>query len=155
MFPAAWRREFGEEFAEVLERGPVGPGVVLNVMLSAVGERLRGDGTEYAAHYDRTTKVVSGVVVGVMVAMPLIAGWWLAVASALVIGLSYANSPRGYSLGDGEFRVKRLAGDVVFPLARVRVVSGVDLQGSERLWGSGGLFGYYGVFWSRALGRTR
>ena len=118
----------------------------------------------FGARYDRLTKIVSAVVVVLLVAVPLMAmrtrvvAVFAALATAAVIGLSFAFSPRGYEISGGAFRVKRLIGDVVFPLDRLRFVreaTAADFWGCVRLWGSGGLFGYYGWFWSKALGRSR
>jgi hypothetical protein len=40
MYPRAWRERYGEEFATLLEDGPGGPGAALNVMVTALGERI-------------------------------------------------------------------------------------------------------------------
>jgi len=82
----------------------------------------------------------------------------LALVSVAVIALAYAYSPRSFEISDGTFRVKRLVGDVVFPLTSLRFVrdaNPADFRGIVRLWGSGGLFGYYGLFWSKALGKSK
>ena len=118
----------------------------------------------FGAGYDRLTKIVSGVAVVGLIAVPVVAmragavAVFIALVSATVIALSFAFSPRGYEISGGALRVKRLIGDVVFPLDRlqfVRYATAADFRGSVRLWGSGGLFGYYGWFWSKALGRSR
>ena len=115
---------------------------------------------EFGATYDQSTKVVSACVLALLVAVAFLArgAWWAPIFAVAVFALSFAYSPRGYAISGGSFRVKRLAGDVVFPLDRLRFVryaTSADLWGSVRLWGSGGLFGYYGWYWSRALGRAR
>jgi len=175
IYPASWRREFGAEFEELLQHGPLSLPVVLNITAGALNERvvdvvrrLSGGGEmadgAFDARYDRLTKIVSALAVALLVAVPVMAlqaGWIGVVAalgSAAVLALSFAFSPRGYEISSGAFRVKRLAGDVVFPLDRLRFVrdaTAADFWGSVRLWGSGGLFGYYGWFWSKALGRSR
>ena len=118
----------------------------------------------FGAHHDRMTRIISGGVVMVLVAIPLIAmrSGVVAVIEALVsvtvIALAYAFSPRGFEVSNGAFRVKRLAGDVVFPLTNLRFVRNAnpaDFRGCVRLWGNGGLFGYYGWFWSKSLGKSR
>ncbi len=118
----------------------------------------------FGARYDRLTKMVSAAVVVLLVAVPLVAagsGWiaaLVALFSAAVLALSFAFSPRGYEISGEALRVRRLAGDVVFPLHRLRFLrhaTAWDFWGCVRLWGSGGLFGYYGWFWSKALGRSR
>ena len=173
-YPAAWRREFGAEFEDVLRRLPLSVPVVLNVFAGGISQRLTNmvqlmtGGSEVpngglAARYDQLTKIVSVTLLALLIAVPVMAMPAGAVAviaafgSVLVIGLSYAYSPRGYEISGGEFRIKRLIGDVVFPLERLRFVratTDADFWGSVRLWGSGGLFGYYGWFWSKALGRS-
>ena len=80
----------------------------------------------------------------------------LAVFSLLVLILAFAYSPRGYVISDRAIAVKRLIGDVVVPMENVREArrsDAGDLRGCIRLWGSGGLFGYYGLFTTTRLGR--
>jgi hypothetical protein len=175
MYPAAWRREFGAEFEELLQRWPLSAPVMVNVIASALSEhvinlfrRISGGGEmaerTFGAHYDRLTKIVSAGAVMLLVAVPVMAmragavAVFVALVSATVIALSFAFSPRGYVISGGEFRVKRLIADVVFPLDELRFVrdaTTADFRGCVRLWASGGLFGYYGWFWSKALGRSR
>ena len=79
-------------------------------------------------------------------------------ASVAVMALAFAFSPRDFEISSGTFRVKRLIGDVVFPLTSLRFVrdtTPADFKGCVRLWASGGLFGYYGWFWSKALGKSK
>jgi hypothetical protein len=175
MYPAAWRREFGAEFEELLQRWPLSVPVMVNVIASALSEhvinlfrRMPGGGgmtdRTFSARYDRLTKIVSAGAVLLLVAVPVMAmragvvAVFVALMSATVIALSFAFSPRGYEISGGEFRVKRLIADVVFPLSELRFVrdaTAADFRGCVRLWASGGLFGYYGWFWSKALGRSR
>jgi hypothetical protein len=74
----------------------------------------------------------------------------------LLIGLAYAYSPRGYVLAGEAIVVKRLIGNIRVPLADIREIrAGTpdDFTGCVRLWGSGGLFGYYGLFRTARLGK--
>ena len=74
----------------------------------------------------------------------------------VVFLLSYAYSPRAYSVSNGAIIVKRLIGNVRVPPENLRVLRKIekdDLRGCMRLWGSGGLFGYYGLFRTSKLGR--
>ncbi|MBV8897530.1 MAG: hypothetical protein JO051_13545, partial [Acidobacteriaceae bacterium] len=83
------------------------------------------DGT-FKAPYDRMTKIVTGIVVLVLVAVPVTAigsgrmAAILGVLSGMVIGLAFAFSPRGYEISGDALRVKRFIGDVVFPLGKLR-----------------------------------
>ena len=174
-YPAAWRREFGAELEEVLLHSQLRLPVIANVIASALGERVlnlirritiggeMADQT-FGAHHDRMTQIISGSAVVLLVAIPLMAirsgtvAIVLALFSAAAIALAYGYSPRGFEISDGAFRVKRLMGDVVFPLTSLRFVrdaNPADFRGSVRLWASGGLFGYYGLFWSKALGKSK
>jgi hypothetical protein len=174
-YPAAWRREFGAELEEVLLHSQLRLPVIANVIASALGERVlnlirritiggeMADQT-FGVHHDRMTQIISAGAVVLLVAIPLMAirsgtvAIVLALFSAAAIALAYGYSPRGFEISDGAFRVKRLMGDVVFPLTSLRFVrdaNPADFRGSVRLWASGGLFGYYGLFWSKALGKSK
>ena len=112
----------------------------------------------FSASYDSTTKIISAVVfvgfVGVVVATGSAAFVGL---GTLIIILSYAYSPRGYAISERSIIVKRLIGNVHIPLdgiREVRTASTDDYRGCIRLWGSGGLFGYYGLFRTSTLGKS-
>lgn len=81
----------------------------------------------------------------------------VAALAAATIGLSWAWSPRGYVVSKDAIRVQRLIGTATLPLAGVREARPAtrdDLCGAIRLFGSGGMFGYYGLFRTRRLGRS-
>jgi hypothetical protein len=111
----------------------------------------------FSLSYDGTTKAVSAVVC----ALPLVAG--IAAHSVLAAGLglacvllAYAWSPRGYVVAERAITIRRLIGDARVPLERVREArraNAGDFRGCIRWWGSGGLFGYYGLFRTSALGK--
>ncbi len=110
----------------------------------------------FSASYDRFTKFLSAFVcIGFLA---VILGSHSIVISALalvVILISFAYSPRGYVVADRSILVRRLAGQVRIPLDDVRELrrsAAEDLRGCIRLRGSGGLFGYYGLFRSSKLG---
>jgi hypothetical protein len=113
--------------------------------------------TNFPAPYDRTTKIVTLVVCLALLAIAVaIRNVIVAPLSLLTIVLGYAYSPRGYTIVDRSIVVKRLIGNVRVPLEDVRearLASSDDFSGCIRLWGSGGLFGYYGLFRTNKLGR--
>jgi hypothetical protein len=77
--------------------------------------------------------------------------------AALLVVAAYAYSPRGYSISERSIIVERLIGDVRIPLDEIREARAAtpdDFRGCIRLFGSGGLFGYYGVFLTSKLGRS-
>jgi Bacterial PH domain len=66
------------------------------------------------------------------------------------------DSPRAYVVSYRAIEVERLIGNVQVPLEGVRETRRIntdDLRGCIRLWASGGLFGYYGLFRTARLGR--
>jgi hypothetical protein len=76
---------------------------------------------------------------------------------ALAMVGAYAWSPRGYAVAKGFIEVNRLAGNVRIPLdgiREVRAATADDLRGCLRLFGDGGLFGYYGLFRTSKLGKS-
>jgi hypothetical protein len=106
--------------------------------------------TEFAASYDRTTKIISAVACAVLLLAGVLTQNTLVVClAALTVLLSYAYSPRGYALSERSIVVRRLVGGARIPLEQVREArrtTSDDLRGCIRLWGSGGMFGYYGLF---------
>ncbi len=117
-----------------------------------------GASQSFTASYDTTAKVVSTAVCVVLTGISAAIGSAVGLAIlAIVIFLAYAYSPRGYSLAEGFIVVDRLIGTVRIPIESVREIRKAaesDLRGGVRLWGSGGLFGYYGLFWTSALGKS-
>lgn len=111
----------------------------------------------FPASYDSTTKIVSAIGTIVLIAIAALTQS-IAVAglSALIVLGSYAWSPGRYALVGRAIRVHRLVGDAVFPLDDVRearIAAARDLSGCVRLFGNGGLFGYYGLFRTSMLGK--
>jgi hypothetical protein len=81
----------------------------------------------------------------------------LLVLFGALLGTLWAAAPRGFALGDGWILVERRGrAPLRIRLADVRAVAPIArLRAPVRLAGSGGLFGYWGTFWSRELGRFR
>lgn len=114
------------------------------------------DGT-FAVRYDKVTKAVSLASVLILASIVIFSRNAIAALIAIaVVAVAYAFSPRGYSISGGVLRIKRFAGDVTIPLddlRNARIAESNDFTGCVRLFGSGGLFGYYGRFKTRALGQ--
>jgi Bacterial PH domain len=119
----------------------------------------------FSVSYDLTTKVISACIWVV----PLIAAFVVVRQNAtarlvvggslLLIGLAaYAYSPRVYAVSAEGITVWRPIGMVRVPLETVREVrpaTGEDLAGCIRLWSSGGLFGYDGLYRTAKPGQCR
>jgi len=111
----------------------------------------------FSASYDLTVKIVSLLVFvaalgGVVASHSVVVAFFL----FLVICLSYAYSARGYVCEGPRLIIKRLVGDVTIPLdglREARLATPDDFCGCRRLWGNGGLFGYYGLFRTTKLGK--
>ncbi|MCC6589004.1 MAG: hypothetical protein IT168_20065 [Bryobacterales bacterium] len=114
--------------------------------------------TDFPAPYDRTTKIVTAVSCGLLLGVALLIRQpVVTVISALIIGLAYAYSPRSYRVTNEEIAIRRLVGSVSIPIGAItelRNATPEDLRGSLRLFGSGGMFGYYGLFRTSRLGRA-
>lgn len=112
--------------------------------------------TRFSVSYDTATKIISAIACAVLlIAAAAVHNLPVAVLALAIFSLSFAYSPRGYVVSDGSVIVVRLIGDVRIPLDEVREARATtrdDLRGCVRLWGNGGLFGYYGLFRTRAFG---
>jgi hypothetical protein len=111
----------------------------------------------FSASYDATTRIVTAVLCAVfLVAVVVTHNVFVGCLCIVVVLVGYAYSPRGYAIRERSIIVKRLIGNVRIPLDGVREVRAAaadDFRGCIRLWGSGGCFGYYGVFRTSKLGR--
>jgi hypothetical protein len=111
----------------------------------------------FSVSYDGLTKCISiGLSALLVVAAVYTQTLPIAAIGALILLGGYAFSPRGYECAGRAITVRRLIGAVREPLEElrdVRIATADDLRGALRLWGSGGLFGYYGIFRTRALGK--
>jgi hypothetical protein len=112
---------------------------------------------EFSVSYDRTTSIISVVCCALLLLVAVAIQSVLAgCVSLLIVALAYAYSPRGYTLSARSLIVRRRIGSVSLSLEGVREArrtTGDDLRGCIRLWGSGGLFGYYGLFRTTKLGK--
>lgn len=112
----------------------------------------------FTASYDLTAKVISVLAITALAAVAIATHSAVAATiSALILLVTYAYSPRGYVVAEHSVNVERLVGNVKVPLESVRetrAATSEDFRGTFRLWGNGGLFGYYGWFQTSTLGRS-
>jgi hypothetical protein len=113
---------------------------------------------QFSASFDRTTKIISGLVCLILLAVVIVVhNFVAAVLSLFVLAMCVAYSPRRYVLDGRSILIKRLAGTVrisLDDLREIRRATPHDFRGCIRLWGSGGLFGYYGIFSTDKLGKS-
>jgi hypothetical protein len=121
------------------------------------GSMLTNSSSTYSASYDSVTKFISACVCVLLIgAVAATRSVFAACLAVLVIGLSYAYSPRSYLISEGSVFVRRLIGRVGIPLDDIREVRAAepgDFKGCIRLFGNGGLFGYYGLYRTSKLGK--
>lgn len=115
----------------------------------------------FSASYDTTTRIFSAAfVLGfVIVAIVMHNAIFTGVATLLTL-VAYGYSPRGYAVQvqDRSIIVNRLIGKArisLDTLREARPAAADELRGAIRLWGNGGLFGYYGLFRTPKLGKSR
>ena len=110
----------------------------------------------FHASYDKSTKLISaGIFVLLLVLTAVIPSVLVGPLAALLLLGAYAWSPRNYSISDRSIVVKRLIGSVRIPLDGIRearIATPDDFRDCYRLFGNGGLFGYYGQFSTAKLG---
>jgi hypothetical protein len=114
----------------------------------------------FTASIDSRAWIITSIVIGVILTCIVISRNVLVVVpGAAVIVISYALAPRGYALSGRSLVVKRrLWRDVSISLESVRELrpaTADDFRGALRLWGNGGVFGYYGQFQTAKLGKCR
>src|SRR5579872_2919389 len=111
----------------------------------------------FSATYDRTTKILSALVcVGLLSLAAVVQSLPVAGLAAAVLLFAYVFSPRGYALNGDSIEIERPIGTVQIPLRglqEARRLTSDDLRGCIRLFGSGGLFGYYGLYRTSKLGK--
>lgn len=114
---------------------------------------------DFPAKYDNTARGVS-IAVAVLLGSVVVATHSpiFAIPLLLIVVVSYVLAPQGYAVADGFLVVRRVAGNIRIPLNDIRSIHAADsgdLTGSIRLWGSGGLFGYYGLYRTPGIGVCR
>lgn len=110
----------------------------------------------------RTTSVVvcalvAVVAIGVLTARSHVGAGVLVLVVGVLVG-SWALAPRAIVVEAGELSIERRAWRPLrVPLATIEHADMIQRAGGRtlRLFGVGGFFGTYGLFWSDALGRHR
>ena len=114
----------------------------------------------FTAPYDRTTKILSVALTTLLLIVVPTATRSKIATAVCVLGLIalYAFSPRSYTIDGRMLLVHRLIGAKRIPLTGIRelrAANAADLSGAIRLFGNGGLFGYWGIFSTSKLGTSR
>ncbi|WP_018629845.1 PH domain-containing protein [Niabella aurantiaca] len=122
---------------------------------------------DLSVSYDKTTKTITALVIVLILAVLAsmwiglkAAGTWLpllfmAAVSFLSLIMPYGFSIKKYRIDHEALTICRPFGDKRFPLSSIASAAIIDpklLRWSWRIWGSGGLFGWYGTFGNRHFG---
>lgn len=73
----------------------------------------------------------------------------------IIVGVGIFYSPKKFSITNDSLVIDRVGGDKTFSLADIEEVHKLnrsDISGLIRTWGVGGLFGYFGKFYSPQFG---
>ena len=111
----------------------------------------------FSLSYDRSAKLITGLVCGVLLLTGVLTHNRIVVminTAVILVGALYA--PLRYVISGDVLVIKRAIGGVRYPLAdftSARPVIQEDRKGCVRIWASGGLFGYYGLFRTDRLGK--
>jgi hypothetical protein len=119
-------------------------GTTLAVVLACAGAAAVGSGI--AAPFAGTP---GGTVLTVALSL-------VPIPALLILYAAIGEAPRAFTVGPTAVTIERRAGPVSIPLSSIREVSmlgpGVSMR---RMSGSGGLFGWYGLFEGKGIGNVR
>jgi len=131
------------------------------------------DGQKFGMRWSRLTWIVTVAVIVVVVAIAVVIVWkairagpdagairvllvLLAFLPAVSLGILALFAPRGYEVDPDAIVVRRIVGNVVIPRANIREIRRIEsreIGSALRLFGCGGFFGWFGLFYSRQIGR--
>lgn len=124
------------------------------------------------AEYDALTKSVTAAcwiglvaldlliayVVATQIEQPVPSAVLISAITALILGIllgTYAFSPRGFELTPSGIVIRRLARSFEIPYEEIVEVERIEWTWKGiRLWASGGLHGFFGLFQLRGIGRV-
>lgn len=102
---------------------------------------------------------VLGITLGYFVLIVVVAlatkSLWIALFLVVVGVLSYLLNPTHYEVGAQELSIHQLVGAFRIPLSSILRVQRLVRLPYIRVFGIGGLFGYYGLYWSKETGTVR
>lgn len=114
---------------------------------------------------DKLTIILSSVIclipVGVSLVMSIVEGFdWTSLIVSIVLvpilAITWALHPQDYEVTAEGIRILRPYKSITIPTSSIQGIQAIetsDLKYSMRLFGSGGFFGYFGLFTNQKLGR--
>lgn len=117
----------------------------------------------FKASYDTTVKILSFFVTLLLIVLvfplrkaPLLPLVIYLIVCVATIAISFGFSILHYSIQNETLIIHRPFGNKEFPIRDIQQAIPIDpksLKWSIRLWGNGGLFGFYGIFSNNKFGR--
>ena len=126
---------------------------------------------KYQASTDRTVKIITAGVfvlflfisitnISILMKEPDNNRILLSMSASIIFSIvlllfCYLYAPQSYEVTDTELIIQRKLKDVIIPISDIKEVKLVDdqeMKGLIRTFGVGGLFGYYGKFYSTSFG---
>ncbi|MBZ4190210.1 PH domain-containing protein [Niabella beijingensis] len=122
---------------------------------------------EFSASYDKTTKLITALIgvlmlaimafiwTGLKTAGSMLPVLFMVLAVVFSLFLPYGLSVKKYRIDGEALIICRPFGEKQFPLATLAaatIIGPEQLRWSWRVFGSGGLFGYFGTFRNKQLG---
>jgi hypothetical protein len=113
---------------------------------------------------DRSNRIFTGIATVILVVVVVVAQCsghthpLALIGVVIALGLAWAMAPRALVVDDREVTIERRMWPALrFPREDIASAAPVVTLGKRalRLWGVGGFFGSYGLFWSDTLGRFR
>lgn len=123
----------------------------------------------FAAPWSLAVKIITVITMAILLGTSLFGAWGMPASTPvavqslmvfippLIILVTLPFAVRGYVLADQELRIERIGWQNRIPLTDVMTVTADPqaMRWSIRLFGSGGLFGFFGWFRNRTLGTYR
>jgi hypothetical protein len=102
---------------------------------------------------------VRGITLGYFVLIVAIAAGthnpWITIFLVVVAVTSFALNPTSYAVSEDDLGIELRVGARVIPLRSIVRAERLARLPYIRVFGIGGLFGYYGLYWSKATGTVR
>jgi len=121
----------------------------------------------YRAEYDKLTKAITISIILLLIFLDAFITYisikenFISLAIVItilffvILFIPYIYSPKEYELAENGIVIKRIAKDILIPYEKINDVKSIDMNlKAIRLWASGGLYGYFGLFRFPKIGKV-
>ena len=126
---------------------------------------LKGMAVEYCLPPDKTAKIITSLtflaslaVLGFFAYLDLLQEplyILIAVSILAVPAISFLLSPKKVVLAEERMIIEKIMGKIEIPYEAIREIDFIERPKMTRIFGSGGLFGYFGIFYAEGIGEVR